>query len=323
MTNPPPFPPALQQALDQLNAYTDAELKAREAANSISVPLYHYTDAEGIKGIIESQQIWFTHYRHLNDPSELHFGMNVARSLLNEIAGTKPSPRWLFCKCVEGILLPEKFSSISGFYIASFSRDHDDLAQWRAYGADGRGYALGLAQHLFKAEDKPKRQAHENDFVSPVVYGNREAEKLLRPPIEKAVALVEDVAHNAADVMSDKSIEKAFNREMTNIILAGALIPACLITKHQAYEHEKEVRLMIIGQERNLKPHIENRKRGAGIVPFIRHNMPIRNNGIFEIVAGPAAGDAAVASLKTFLRLHTLDADALVHPSAVPYRPVE
>ncbi len=322
MTDSKPFPPALQQAVDQLNAYTDAELQARERANQIASPLYHYTNAVGTKGIVESQKVWFTHYRHLNDPSELHFGMDVARSLLNEIAGTSPCPRWLFCKCVEDIFRPENFHSNIEFYIASFSRDRDDLGQWRAYGADGRGYALGLAQHLFQVEDKPNLKPHEKVFVSPVVYGEREAAKLLRPAIEKAVALVERVARDAADIMADKSIGKLFLREMTNYLIAGALIPASLITKHQAYEHEKEVRLMIVGLELNLRPYVETRTRGAEIVPFISSDMRIRDNGIIEIVTGPAASDAAIAGLKTFLRLHSLDADALVHPSAVPYRPV-
>lgn len=33
--------------------------------------IYHYTDGNGAKGIIESQALWLTHYMYLNDSNEL------------------------------------------------------------------------------------------------------------------------------------------------------------------------------------------------------------------------------------------------------------
>jgi hypothetical protein len=321
MIDLPTFLPQFRSALDEFESYSKAALQARESATNIVSPLYHYTDAAGVKGIIERQQVWFTHYMHLNDPSELRFGMDIARSVLNEIAGDEPSPKRFFCKCVEDIYRPENFHSNIEFYLASFSRERDDLGQWRAYGANGRGYAIGLAPHLFAIEDKPDRRPHENVFVSPVVYGEGETIKLIRPAIERAVILVEQVADENPDLMEDRSIRKPFVREMTNQLIASALIPASLIAKHQAYAHENEVRLMILGPEATLRPYIETRTRASEIVPYIRSDMPIRNDGIVEIVAGPAAGDAGVTGLKTFLRLQGLDADSLVRSSTIPYRP--
>ncbi|MFO1205708.1 MAG: hypothetical protein U1E63_08295 [Burkholderiales bacterium] len=35
--------------------------------------LYHYTTAEGLKGIVESQQLWATNIAYLNDAEE-HIG---------------------------------------------------------------------------------------------------------------------------------------------------------------------------------------------------------------------------------------------------------
>lgn len=32
--------------------------------------LYHYTNFEGLKGIVDSQQLWFSDYRSMNDPRE-------------------------------------------------------------------------------------------------------------------------------------------------------------------------------------------------------------------------------------------------------------
>ena len=69
------------ETIKQLREHVNADLEARESTKIISNQLYLYTNNNGVKGIIESQQIWFTHHKHLNDPGELRFGMNVARSL--------------------------------------------------------------------------------------------------------------------------------------------------------------------------------------------------------------------------------------------------
>jgi hypothetical protein len=78
---------------------------------------------------------------------------------------------------------------------------------------------------------------------------------------------------------------------------------------------------MILGLKADLAPHVETRTRGSEIVPFIRHDMPILDGGIAEVVAGPGVTDGGTFGLKTYLRLNGLDADALVQHSTIPYRP--
>ena len=72
---------AIQEYLDRSKAALDEE----DITNKIDAPLYHYTDANGLEGIIKNQQIWFTHYQHLNDPTEVTYGMEVASRVINEI----------------------------------------------------------------------------------------------------------------------------------------------------------------------------------------------------------------------------------------------
>ncbi len=41
---------------------------------SLPDELYHYTGIHGLKGIVESQTLWATHYKYLNDAEEIrHF----------------------------------------------------------------------------------------------------------------------------------------------------------------------------------------------------------------------------------------------------------
>ena len=39
-------------------------------ANPPEVPLFHYTDTNGLIGIAEKCEMWATHVRHLNDTAE-------------------------------------------------------------------------------------------------------------------------------------------------------------------------------------------------------------------------------------------------------------
>jgi hypothetical protein len=80
------LPPELLAAIRQFVHWSAQQLEAEQAATRITTPLYHYTNATGLRGIIESQKFWFTSYRHLNDPSELTHGMDIAHRLLVGIA---------------------------------------------------------------------------------------------------------------------------------------------------------------------------------------------------------------------------------------------
>ncbi len=44
--------------------------------------LWHYTTAEGLKGILSSQTLWVTDYRYLNDSSEFIYSKQIIRGSL-------------------------------------------------------------------------------------------------------------------------------------------------------------------------------------------------------------------------------------------------
>ena len=53
-------------------------------SSSEDLDLYHYTTLEGLKGIINSRSIWFTHTSTLNDPLELKYGKQLIVNKLSE-----------------------------------------------------------------------------------------------------------------------------------------------------------------------------------------------------------------------------------------------
>ncbi len=69
-------------------------LMGREGIGTYAPPpskLYHYTTAEGLKGIIESDKIWATNYRYVNDLTEIFYSDEILREeILRKLPSATP-----------------------------------------------------------------------------------------------------------------------------------------------------------------------------------------------------------------------------------------
>ena len=108
--------------------------------------LFHYTDAAGFKGIIETGEIWATHFDQSNDRGELRHGETTAVEEAADVLRELPekSLRRYFVEQFLELYPRACLTRITSVYLASFSEAEDQLSQWRAYGSDGLGFALGL-----------------------------------------------------------------------------------------------------------------------------------------------------------------------------------
>ncbi|MEL7106669.1 MAG: DUF2971 domain-containing protein [Pseudomonadota bacterium] len=104
--------------------------------------LYHYTNLGGTIGILTSRSIWATDCLAMNDSRE---ATEVLRVLEHTIEnqffriGVKDQG-WFHSLAIE----LRKVQALRGSCIVSFSEHSDDLAQWRAYGGNGAGVAIGI-----------------------------------------------------------------------------------------------------------------------------------------------------------------------------------
>ncbi len=321
------IPAVLQDAIAKFEKWSEQQQASEQTKNTIEAPLYHYTDGRGLKGIIESQKIWFTDYRHFNDPSELIHGIDMARDVARIIATGADGRVRLFLETLVELLetLVDMFShrnfpATLEFFIASFSRERDDLGQWRAYADNGRGFAIGFAPCMFRIVENPQTDKL-GEFVGPVLYTTDEVRARHRLSIEEAASIFLDTVNANADLVRDKTVGFPFMQEMAREIIASPLIWNCLTSKHPAYAHEREVRLIILGQRERLLPHVTTRLRGSEIVPYIAHSMSVREpHNIVEIVTGPAAPSDAERSLRTLLASLGVDPNIPVGRSDIPYR---
>jgi hypothetical protein len=137
-----PLPPVLSAAVEEFTTWSYQQLRTQQEATEITEPLYHYTDAARLWGIVKSQRIRFTSYLHLNDPSELIYGLDIVHRLLKAIGeGAHDSLIKQFCDIVDDVFQHRKFKEIFGFYIACFSRDRNELGQ------DGNAFQSDSCAH--------------------------------------------------------------------------------------------------------------------------------------------------------------------------------
>jgi Protein of unknown function (DUF2971) len=299
----------------------DRLLRAQKE-QTILEPLYHYTDASGLKGIIESQQIWFTSHRYLNDPSEIIFGTGAAQETIATVSAQRSGRVKIFCDVLADLFNVGNITKSLEYLVASFSRERDDLGQWRAYGRDGHGFALGLASHLFQVEEqKPDQKPNEVTVVYPVEYGRIRARDRYYEIVQKAADIFEDTVNNHEDLMRDKAVGIAFVENYAKEVIADEMIFVYLTSKHEAYEHEREVRLMMLGLHTKLKPYIETRVKNGELVAFVRHAMPIKEPGsIVEVVVGPSAGADAEHAVRSLLNSAGIQPTVPIRRSDIPYR---
>lgn len=306
--------------------------------------IYHYTTQAGLYGILDTQTLHATHYRYLNDASEME---QLKGRLSKQIIG---SFRHRFDAAVKGKSLrltpteleltlamrardfiKKLYDTTFGIgidlkvfqpFIASFcghegqyEKANGLLSQWRGYGRDS-GYAIILrTQDLWRmvAEHEGKRYAYTPYLLKNVVY---ESEK--------------DVFENEFKELAgalDRAIREGLGGPATEALFPQ-FTDAIARYKHGAFAEEREVRMLLSPPEvsKLLKPE-EHAARGLydkqihfrdNLVPYIilfegmNVTLPVE-----RIIVGPhREKELRTEKLKRYLEMKGLKIE--VHCSETP-----
>jgi hypothetical protein len=273
----------------------------------------------GFAGILNSKQIWFTDYRHLNDETELMHGIRIAKAMLAKRFGETGLTGFLF-QCIDDLLTQRNFG-LMAFFIASFSRNGNDLAQWRAYADDGRGVAIRFSSKLFEANQAVSADPRRNAFVGPVRYKDEQTRRRHANGFDKAAWIANTAPRYARRHLRDKSIGMEFLSRLARAVVASPLIWNALTCKHHSYQHEAEVRLVILGLASKFKRKVLKRQRNGKVVRYIKYDLPLLEpNAIAEIVIGPAAPRNAETLIKRQLQNAGISYNIKIWRSKIPYR---
>lgn len=287
--------------------------------DKMSKPLFHYTDASGFKGIIESGNLWATHFEFLNDRQDLRQGEDIVAEEATKLIGEFPEGtprRSLFEKYIRHH--PQmRLSEQINVCVASLSEEGDLLSQWRAYGSDGSGFVIGFRTLPVPYEKHGNAQAGLTLYrceYDPLVFRTRARAKLL----EMAEAF--DGFLNAqpdSKILFDVILESA----VTFCFIHFAMeIPRL---KNQAFSEEKEWRLVVIPGVNHEKEIMKFKAVQNGLKPYVEVGVLGADNRIdFDsVVIGP--GQEAERSLRSatlFLKHHGYGSPNLLRHSLAPYR---
>ena len=217
--------------------------------------LYHYTTADGLKGIVEKNELWATSAYFLNDSAEITYGYGLLKKVLDDWLVKNPRPeesltlglaRNLRNWFGEDLL---KRNVIQPIYLACFCEDDNLLSQWRAYGQSG-GYSLGFR---YPADDfltgqgfKPEPNTYTSKWVK-VEYDRDEQAKKCAAILDPVLAIFDDPDTTRAMVTVGDHPQVGYSKILSALI--DMLLEEIVGFKNKAFDIEKEWRVVVRQRE--------------------------------------------------------------------------
>ncbi len=313
--------------------------------------LWHYTDFEGLHGIVNSKSIRATNIKYLNDKEEFEHALLISKQLLSELlpledanpAVVRPLVIGTFEQILtEGLLSPKNLS----LFTASFTLHGDQLSQWRGYSKGSTGVSIG-----FDFGDVRKFTAPTSPVIfAPCVYSDVAKDRLLRDLITSYLKPTLKCAMEIADMPTvlrnidelakaqpnrpsgeikteylDRALSRARDQVPKTVTeLALKLLHVVALLKHSAFEEEQEWRYVFpVFAKMPHPPEQRFRAKSSTLVPYLDFPLVGTDNAfrLKEVILGPGSEDClAVNSMRAFLDSVGLN-EVTVSQSRIPYRP--
>jgi hypothetical protein len=267
--------------------------------------LYHYTDLDSLSGIFQTRSLWLSKISTMNDTSEIGLAVRLFKRSVD--AHGKDSAR------DESDFLQHVAAQLEGFRrtnicVASFCEEQDQLNQWRSYGADGRGIALGFQSGRLEqlAQDHGLR-------LVPCVYEPdlhvRMAEDLLGMLLQ---AYRTSPPHD--DEARDRLVER-FN---------GTFLMAAPIIKDHHFAQEREWRLVSTPRpisDPRITASLSGKKASVKFVLPLAEDAESHPEIFSSLTIGPTLDPESVADAIEVLADRRGFRLPKVNISDIPYRP--
>jgi hypothetical protein len=277
--------------------------------------VWHYTNADGLIGILETGKIWSTQVTCLNDTLELrYFSDRLHRAVKDWRAQQIDDQKLAVALRVVDKALDNREFTTAGHFVACFSEVKDDLGQWRGYGGGECGYAIGFCSEGIREALKTRPGA----LFLPMNYDDKQHKSF----VEDVLKLGEKCFHDA--VKNGDDIEKwaAEFYEACNMSLAFFAIGI----KHPTFSSEREWRITAGYNDQTDVDRLEFRQKHTLLARHLPLDLRIAADGgkrllpITQIYVGPGASQQVSRISVGDLLLKCKYQGINVEMSKVPYR---
>jgi hypothetical protein len=233
--------------------------------------VYHYTTAETLLKILDSQSIWASNLRYLNDVSESEHCIRMMRNRLPDfLAKYKP----VCGEDLELALAKLKVSASNAPYVASFSTHRDSLPQWRSYCRDGNGVSIGFRASALRRSTLSDEKAfgrippgtsrlEEVQYLSDADW--KKTDKLILSCIKEL-----DKWHRRQDSLDPDER----NEIADDSVLQYAIMRIACVVKHASFLSEREHRLIAPDGYFAGKNVMNFRSSKTTVIPYMNVRMP-------------------------------------------------
>lgn len=281
--------------------------------------IYHYSDANALRSIIENKELWLTGHEYMNDVQEFDDGFQLLKVKIREYfvsANIASHDQATIEHIISRLETTLAFS-------CSFSNEPDLLSQWRSYCPEDGGFSIGFDQNtLSNSVSFPGSSSNMRNFEN-CIY---EPEEKLRQALLHAEHCTNGLIKQMANGRSSGAYYVTFL----------SLLTFCLRCKNEHFREESEVRLFtyahnsmeliqvsdgsdFVPQSLFAEEKISFRTNKNIFTPYIKQKFDI--SAVKEVYIGPCKNyDTVLKGLTLFLRSQGLHDQVVVRKSDIPFR---
>lgn len=272
--------------------------------------LYHYTNLNGLIGILENSEIWLSNMYFLNDKNEFELGLRFVVEQLEAYKGgfSVLKPTKYFIEALEKAIdfIKEKDSP----YILSMTTNNDLLSQWRGYTNNGVGVNIGFSNKFFE-ENKLK--------VYKCIYDDEKQKEIINHILTESIFMFIGIADSQGIFKDSEKIELSKYDKAVSVAgqyFIDRTMFFCSLIKDKSFIEEDEWRLLLFDE----KSEINFLNKGNYFRPYKKIKIDNLNDSIDKVMIGPnSEKELCHLSLKMLFNKYKIEIEKL-NQSKIPYR---
>ena len=275
--------------------------------------LYHYTTFTGLVGIINSQVLWASDIRYMNDSAELKHSADLIRmEITHRIAAGHAKPNllnqfleWVTHRITNGHML----------FATSFRSNGNLLSQWRGYSKMGKGVSLGFNPNYILG------CAREQSFqIGKCIYDLSDQRRLIKQVVDAVEYLAQEHCKNSdtTEKHSSQTYYDVFEKIESDLLRIAAIL------KHPSFQEEEEWRIVSPALTDYVTSPVLFREGTSMLVPYVEFKLLQEKNkpiALEHIFLGPTPNiNISMNSLIMFLAKNGVNPEKGISYCEIPYR---